>query len=206
MTAGAGGASATPAAMRLFVAVAVPEDVRAAVADAAAPLRPLAAKLDVDVRWTDPAGWHLTVAFLGRTEAALVDPLVAALRGVAGDADPFDVRLRPEAGRNARSGVLWVELEPCPPLAALAGSVRAALDRLGVRRDPAGQDRAYRPHLTLARARGRASIPRSLAAAYRGPSLGWTVGALELVRSRLGRVGARYETVATSAFRPSDGE
>lgn len=176
--------------MRLFVAVAVPRAAREAVAAAAAPLRGMGA----DVRWTDLAAWHLTVAFLGQMDPAMLNGLASALAEVAGRFTPFEVQLRPVAGRNARSRVLWIELEPCEPLQAVAAAVGIALRGLGL----CAEDQAFRPHLTLARA--RASVPRSLADAYHGPPAAWTVMDLELVRSHLGRAGARYETVASFPF------
>jgi 2'-5' RNA ligase len=190
----------TAAVLRLFIAVAVPPAVQRAVAEAAAVLR---ASARDDLRWTDPASWHLTVAFLGRTDAALVEPLTTALREVAASGAPFAVRLRREAGRPARGGVLWVELEPSQPFAELAAAVWAALRELGLpSQDLPTQDRPFRPHLTLARARGRASVPRSLVDGYHGPAMTWTVAALELVRSHLGRTGSRYETLATCPLGP----
>ncbi|MGH8930402.1 MAG: RNA 2',3'-cyclic phosphodiesterase [Egibacteraceae bacterium] len=178
--------------VRLFVAIGVPEMVREEVGEALAPLR----SLGPDVRWTDPAGWHLTVAFLGNTDVALVEPLTAGLRRATSGFTPFSVRLRSSAARAHRSGVLWIELAPSEPLSMVAAAVRTVLHTLGV----PGEDRDFRPHLTLARARARLSIPRSLADAYSGPASTWTVPGLELVRSHLGRTGARYEAVATFPF------
>lgn len=175
--------------LRLFVALAVPHSVREAVSAAAAPLRGMGA----DLAWTDPAGWHLTVAFLGQTDPAVLHALTSALTEVIAGFAVFEVQLRPIAGRNARSGVLWVELEPCEPLQAVSAAVSATLGDLGLRTE----ERAFRPHLTLARARARRSVPRSLADAYCGPAIAWTVPALELVRSHLRRAGARYETMVS---------
>jgi len=152
------------------------------------------------VRWTDPAGWHLTVAFLGHTDAALVQPLTAALQQVTTEFTPFVVRLQPSATRTPRSGVLWIDTEPSENLSIVASAVLRALCTLGFPRE----DRAFRPHITLARSSGRKPIPRSLADAYSGPASSWTVPGLELVRSHLGRAGARYETVARLPFRQAD--
>jgi RNA 2',3'-cyclic 3'-phosphodiesterase len=176
--------------VRLFVAVAVPPAIREAVATAAAPLRGMGA----DVRWTDPAGWHLTVAFFGETDPAILDALRGALAEITARFDVFDVRLRPVAGRSARSSVLWVELEPCEPLQEVATAVSAASRGLGLDIE----HRSFRPHLTLARA--RTSVPRRIVDAYHGPTAAWTVPGLELVRSHLRRIGARYETVASFPF------
>ncbi|MGH8903485.1 MAG: RNA 2',3'-cyclic phosphodiesterase [Egibacteraceae bacterium] len=177
--------------MRLFVAVAVPRAAREAVAAAAAPLRSMGA----DVRWTDLTGWHLTVAFLGQTDPTMRSGLASALAEVAARFTPFEVQLRPVAGRGVRSHVLWIELEPCEPLQEVAAAIGVALRGLGW----SVEDRAFRPHLTLARARASV-VPRSLVDAYHGPPVTWTVADLELVRSHLGRAGARYETVASFPF------
>ncbi len=172
--------------------MAVPVAVRTAVAEAVSTLHSSAA----DVRWTAPASWHLTVAFLGGTDAGPVEPLTTCLRRVASSFEPFTVRLRTSAERGSRRSVPWIGLEPSEPLTALAGAVRTALREFGL---PC-EDHAFRPHLTLARARGRASIPRALADAYRGPAATWTVPGLELVRSHLGRAGARHETLSAVPF------
>jgi 2'-5' RNA ligase len=152
--------------------------------------------MGADVRWTDPAGWHLTVAFLGQTEPAVLNVLTSTLAEVTADFTAFDVQLRPIAGRYARSQVLWIELEPCEPLQTVAAAVGVTLRGLGI----SVEDRPFRPHLTLGRAKAHASFPRSLADAYDGPALSWTVPGLELVHSRLGHAGARYETVALLPF------
>jgi RNA 2',3'-cyclic 3'-phosphodiesterase len=184
--------------MRLFVAVAVPAAVGEGVMQAVTARRLREA---ADVRWTDPASWHLTVAFLGNVDAGLVEPVTACLRHVADQFEPFAVHLQPSAGRGARSSVLWIELKPSEPLAAMAVAVRAGLRELGLPEGLREEDRAFRPHLTLARARGRASIPRSLADAYEGPAATWTVPGLALMRSHLSRAGVRYETLSTVLFR-----
>jgi RNA 2',3'-cyclic 3'-phosphodiesterase len=183
--------------MRLFVAVAVPAAVGERVMQAAAALNVREA---ANVRWGDPASWHLTVAFLGNVDPSLIEPLAACLRQVASQFEPFTVQLRPSAGRGARSSVLWIELEPSEPLAAVAAAVRSGLRELGLPARLRDEDRAFRPHLTLARARGRTCIPRSLADAYKGPAATWTVPGLELMRSHLNRAGARYETLLTAPF------
>ena len=76
----------------------------------------------------------------------------------------------------------------------MAGEVGAVTVPWG---EPA-DDRSFSGHLTLARARGRARGPASLA----GASLAarWRVRAFELVSSVLGHGGSRYETLATVAL------
>ena len=56
----------------------------------------------------------------------------------------------------AKTRVFWVGLEAGPPLAALAASIDDKMASLGI----AKEDRAFSPHLTLARAAGGSGTPR----------------------------------------------
>jgi 2'-5' RNA ligase len=62
----------------------------------------------------------------------------------------------------------------------------------------AADDRPFRGHLTLARARGRAAVPSSLVGVALGG--GWTAGRVSLVRSQTHPAGARYDEVAGRAL------
>lgn len=173
--------------LRLFVAVEIPQRVRKAVDAAAAPLQRKAP----DAKWTDPAHWHLTLAFLGWVEADRQSAVERACAAAAPDAGPFELALDRSAGMFGRR-VLWVGLEGAGELAALASALRAALAGAGFETD----DRPFRAHLTLARARKGAQLPRGLDEAYRGPASRWTVDRFVLMRSRLQRAGAQYSVEA----------
>lgn len=178
--------------MRLFVAAGMPEDVRAAVDAAAAPARGAFPALG----WTDAGGWHLTLAFLGATEPAAVPALEAALREACAQSAPAAVSLAGRAERGGRGTVLWVPLASELALQGVAAAVRSAVLGAGLTCD----ERPFRGHLTLARARGRARVPAEAAAAYAGTPHAWTVRTVALLRSHLGQGPgrrARYEVLAT---------
>jgi 2'-5' RNA ligase len=141
--------------VRLFVAVRPP----------ASALAHLARALD---RAPAPT-WHLTLAFLG--EVADDAPLAGPLAAVAARHAPFTVAL----GGSGRFGrAVWVGVTGAvPALTDLAADVASACGL--------ADDRAYRPHLTVARGR----VDPAALAAYAGPS--FPVDRLELVRSVLGR-------------------
>lgn len=137
---------------------------------------------DPDLRWQPPQRWHVTLAFLGPADLPRATERVAALRLPA----PEPLRL---AGAGSFGPVLWVGVEHGTWLAALVHDLQAAL-RV--------EDRRFRAHVTVARARGRdprattrAALP--LLAAHRGPQ--WAPDALTLVRSVTGP-SPRYEVVA----------
>ena len=167
---------------RRFAAVEVPGRVRAAVDGALAPLR----RRWPDLRWSDPAGWHLTVAFLGAPPAGRVDAARGALAGAAAACPPFTTRLDGRLGSFA--GVLWAGVVPGPGLEALAAEVRARLEDVGF---PSGQ-RPFRAHLTLARTRGRGRVPRAAAARRVVPELEMPVDRLALMCTRPAPDGAPY--------------
>ena len=182
--AGAGGGE--PAA-RLFVGVWPPPEV---VAVLSALERP---SLDA-LRWTSPERWHVTVAFLGGVPDARVGEVQAALAAVAASATaPPEARLGPSTRRVGRS-LLWVPVEG---LEGLAGEVRRALGALLA---DAGLDEPFQGHLTLARARRRHVVPASLAGVPIDAS--WLAREVRLVRSELGRSGARYTTLLTATVAP----
>jgi RNA 2',3'-cyclic 3'-phosphodiesterase len=185
--------------MRLFAAVVPPQAARAELAAAVAPVRALpgAGRL----RWTEPAEWHLALAFYGEVAEELVPALRERLARGAARHRPGTLRLA-GAGRFSHR-VLWAGVEgDRTELGALAGSAVAAARRSGV---DMPEDRPYRPHLTLARGRpGRHRVDLAPFAAALADFAGdpWPLAAISLVRSHLpvgGVPGARprYETVGS---------
>ena len=169
---------------RLFVAVGVPGDVRARLAEAVDPLRAQWPSL----RWVRPDAWHVTLAFIGDSSparaAAVDEAAVCAAAGVRA----FEARLSGDLGAFGRS-VLWAGLAPSPPLARLARGVRGALADRGVSTD----DKPFHAHLTLARAPRRGRLPSMAeAAGWRGPTSGWAIDRLDVRRSEPAQGGARY--------------
>lgn len=163
--------------MRLFVAVRPPADVIDAI-DA------LPRPSTDGVRWTTRDQWHATLRFFGEVdgERAIVDALRTA------PLDECTATIRRGAAMLGR-GVVQL---PIDGLDALATAVVDATSAFG---QPA-PTRRFRGHLTLARTKRRAIDMAALAVDCR-----WTVREIELIRSHLGRGGARYETLTAVALR-----
>ncbi len=182
--------------MRLFVALSVPDAVRAQVRTALDPVRPLAGDA---VRWSDPARWHLTLAFLGEVAEARLDRLVERL-GRVGDRHEAPTLAVAGAGRfDGR--VLWAGVRETPPdagrLTPLATSVAAAARHTGID----VEDRRYRPHLTLGRASTSTDLRPLVAALGALRTEDWTADDVLLVRSRVGPV-PEHTVVAALPLRP----
>ena len=179
---------ASPEAWRCFIAVPVPATVRNGLAAAVAAWR---REPDApDLRWTDPDGWHVTLAFLGQTDPDHVTDLAAGLAAAVLPFEPFTVATG-RTGAFPRPGAalsVWVGIDdPDHRLRDLAASVQAAVF------EPE-QRRPLRGHLTLGRSRARRGEPLA----------GWIAGhgvtpatlpveAVVLYSSHLGRGPARYE-------------
>jgi 2'-5' RNA ligase len=168
-------------AVRLFVAVWPPDEVRAAVERLPRPEHPA-------VRWTTPDQWHVTLRFLGEVADDDVPAVTAGLRAVGEQHTAREVQLGPRSTRLGK-GPLVV------PVAGLDDLAAAVLDATADVGAPPGR-RPFTGHLTLARGRGRRPIPAVLAGAELAAR--WLVTEVVLVRSRPGAEGARYDVIATA--------
>ncbi|MBV9164126.1 MAG: RNA 2',3'-cyclic phosphodiesterase [Pseudonocardiales bacterium] len=163
--------------MRLFVAVTPPGEVVAGLRIATAELRALAPEL----RWTHPEQWHVTLVFLGEVGDDVIDELTRRLNRAAARHPPLALAL----GGGGRFGqrVLWTAVHgDRDGLRRLADSARAAARRS---RLPV-EHRPYHPHLTVARADGRADLRPLVERLAPWQGVPWVATRLHLVRSRLG--------------------
>ena len=182
--------------MRCFVAVDVPAEVRARVAELAARLRQAAPR--ADVRWSSVETLHVTLKFLGEVPDARVPDVARALTGVVGGHAPLALEAGGAGGFPSATHprVVYMGIRgDVAELARLAGAIDGALAGLGF----PGERRVFRGHLTVGRVRsprgaqGLADALRSAAGATAGA---WTAEEVVLYRSRLHPTGAVHEVVA----------
>ena len=182
------------------MAIELPPEVKAALAD-------LAAQLDRanlrGLRLVRPQGIHLTLKFLGDLPADEVEPVAEAVSQIAKEHSPFTLALGGPGVFPDRDvpRVLWVGIEGDPaPLMALHLSVEKSLAALGFPRD----NRGFSPHLTVARIRDgtserdRKRAVEALFSAGTGLGLQIDVGEVSLMQSTLSPDGARYARIASA--------
>jgi RNA 2',3'-cyclic 3'-phosphodiesterase len=186
--------------MRLFVALDLPGDVREALVALIARLKPLCRA----ARWARPEGMHVTLKFIGHAiadgDAEKLAATRAALVGVP-SGDPVEIRYRgigffPDARRPR---VVWCGVEASPNLAPLAAGIEHALEPLGVARD----ERAFVPHLTLARFKSPEGVPplARAAAEFAQHDFGFARETeFHLFESLLKPGGAEYRKLASYSF------
>ena len=129
--------------MRVFVAVDIPDEVRQKLARFVEGVRGFAP----EARWVNPASLHVTLKFIGEINAGKVAEVRQALEAVRGERSEISFRGTGFFPTVKAARVFWVGVEADETLAALAAAVDAALAPLGIARE----ERAFTPHLTLAR-------------------------------------------------------
>jgi 2'-5' RNA ligase len=138
--------------MRLFIALDIDDAIRERIArftEGVAGFAP-------DARWVKPESLHVTLKFIGEQPEAAVERIKQALEKVSGGAAEIQFRgygFFPTA-KSAR--VFWIGMEAGPQLAALAAAIDEAMASLGI----AKEERAFSPHLTVARGPGGSGSPR----------------------------------------------
>lgn len=174
---------------RLFVAIRPPEDIRDLLIGA----------MDdgPEFNWQSDEQLHLTLRFVGEVERPLADDLAHSLSRVRSEA--FPLRISGVGMFERRSGgALWAAVEPREPAAALAARIERVCQSVGL--EP--ERRAFHPHITLARWKGRRTREVEAFLRLRAglSSDPFPVDRFILFESRLSRHGAHYEEVGSYAL------
>ncbi|WP_439674091.1 RNA 2',3'-cyclic phosphodiesterase [Embleya sp. MST-111070] len=173
-------APTAPRTVRLFVALAPPDDAKDELARALRPVHAAHPRL----RWNRIEDWHITLAFLGEVAVDVVEALRPPLAEVAVAAEPLTLALHGAGQFDER--VLWSDVRgDLDALHTLADAVRSVVADCGIPLE----NRPLRAHLTLARARrdnldGIAAAAAELADFAGRP---WPARTLHLVASNQGR-------------------
>jgi len=183
--------------VRSFVALELSEDVREGLTNLLNRLR----QTNAAVKWVEPENLHLTLKFLGEVTEEQIEVIVDALKAVAQATEPFSFAVRGVGGFPdlRRPRVLWVGVEPTPPLMRLQQFVERTMEQLGF----APEERAYHPHITLGRVKAMTGIEkvRAVLSEYSGFNFGSVpVKHLTFFRSDLSREGPTYTPIALLPF------
>lgn len=178
--------------MRLFAALLPSRESLDEIARALEPYR----ELCPDLRWVPQENWHVTLAFFGEVPETILPDLSARLERAAGRYAPMTVSFTGVgAFPSARRGrVLWTGMDgPLPVLSKLAASLAAGGRRAGV---PYRDEKKFRAHLSLARARGETDVRPIVEAMASFAGTPWVASEVHLMRSHLGQ-RVRYESLAS---------
>jgi 2'-5' RNA ligase len=183
-----------PEIVRSFIAIELPEDVKAALKN----VEGILSRNDPGIaKWVDPNAVHLTLKFLGGVPVEKLDAIISVVQDAVRGISPFNLTIQ---GLGAfpnlrRTRVVWVGLSgDLEFLQKLQENIELNLVPLGF---PA-EDRSFTPHLTLARVRENASpfqrqaLGEIISRTTLEPTLPIKVDAVNLMRSVLTRSGAIY--------------
>ncbi len=152
------------------------------------------------VRWTSRESRHMTLAFLDQITGQQARMLSTYLSQSLGSIRCFDLLVNGVgAFPNARGPIIALRFTPSEPLSQLFEHMQTLCQTLELRRE----NKPFRPHITLGRAKGRRSLPRLLfppdpydpiIATYLGRSV--SVTRLQLIQSQFTQEGSRYQVLS----------
>ena len=185
--------------MRVFIAIDLPEQVRTDLASVERELRPTTSS----ARWVAAESIHVTLKFMGEVSEKKLPSIDEALAGITWK--PFQVTVRGigffPGKRSPR--VLWAGLK-APTMEGLAEKIETRMERFGFEKEK----RAFRPHITLARARGTRldAALVTAAAKFEDRSFGsFPVDRCFLYQSTLKPSGATYTRLKEFLLIPASG-
>ena len=199
------------AGMRVFVALDLNHEIRERIQKFVEEIRATAP----DARWISGESLHVTLKFIGEQPDTVIPQLENSLRSI--QTKPFQIAFAgtgffptPRAAR-----VFWIGIEGGDALTRLAQNIDESLAKIGISKE----DRAFSPHLTLARTRGGSGAPgrrkddksnrqfaklQEFLATRPAPEFG-TMTAREffLYRSQLSSKGSQYTKIARFELQPA---
>lgn len=182
--------------MRLFVAIQIPEDIRASIASLLQEFRAIAPQ----IKWIRANNLHVTLKFLGETEPRRLSPIQVSLASVHTKnpvaLDFSGLGFFPNA---KRPNILWAAIQSSSNLQTIVAGIENQMHSLGYPKE----DRVFTPHLTLAHL-DKAVLPMTLKDTIAQNSArhfgNFIVRDFQLIESKLKSTGAEYTTVQSFSF------
>lgn len=179
--------------IRAFIAIELPEKLRQQLSHIQSQLKK---NTGIDARWVNPYGIHLTLIFLGNVTPPRIEAINNSMSQATQGTVPFQLEMKgigvfPNLNKIQ---VIWVGIGgETEILLNLQRRLQQSMTGLGF----TPENRAFTPHLTLARARDR--IPQDqvdklarLISAGIGEPFAFQVKTVDLMRSQLTPQGAIY--------------
>ncbi|MBS1971274.1 MAG: RNA 2',3'-cyclic phosphodiesterase [Bdellovibrionales bacterium] len=136
---------------KLFLAIATQEGLEPSGPQIIKKLRMNADQRDLDIRWVPLENYHVTLVFLGNTPEDKLPEIEAIMHESASATSPFQLKIS-DIGAfpdEFSSRVLWFGVQNSRTLRALQDNLSQKFRDHHYRLE----DRAYSPHLTIARLR-----------------------------------------------------
>lgn len=180
---------------RMFCAFELPESVRTRIHDHARRVRE--AVPDAAASWSRPENIHLTVKFFGNVDQAKAPLISAAAARVVKEFSPIQIEVGKTGvfPRPSRPQVLWIGVGDS---SRALSEFQQRLENEFAREGFPKEDRAFRPHLTIARIRkphnANALAETHLSLEFAPVEV--TLRELVLFRSELSSKGSKYTAIS----------
>ena len=101
------------------------------------------------IKWTDTAKIHITIAFLGNTEDKTINAIISMMEEKCKGFSQFELILKGSGiFRNINDPrIIWTGIEPSEKLCQLNNLIMSGLKELKIKIE----NRPYKPHLTIGR-------------------------------------------------------
>jgi 2'-5' RNA ligase len=193
-------AADTSKPVRCFIAIDIPEDVKAEIAGLQRSLKQYGARIS----WARSESIHLTLKFLGDVEPGSIPDVIGALEAAVSSSTAFTVCAEGVGcfPNSRRPRVMWVGLDGGDSLRAVQGAVESAMKPLGFDKEK----RKFNPHLTL----GRVKSPQGIDDVVRRmeqlgfPKREFPASEIRLMQSDLQPAGAVYSVIHAISLLPAN--
>ncbi len=168
---------------RLFVAIRPPREIRERLLSTMGGVQ--------NARWQSDDQLHLTLRFIGEVDRHQAEDIAATLGSIRQAAFRICLSGVGSFGRNGK-GAVWAGVAPHQELKALHKKIDQSLVRVGVQ----PENRAYHPHITVARLGRSSGAVEPYIERWAGlTSDAFPVDRICLYESSLGSEGALYRVV-----------
>jgi 2'-5' RNA ligase len=161
-------------------------------------------RADLPVRWTKEANLHITLIFIGYVDDEEMLEICRVTKEVVQNHQPFEINLRQIClgPPNRPPRMIWIEGEKSSRLAQLKNDLEERLFNSAKSGFNHRENRAFRPHITLARIkqeewRGLSDKPKI----EKEVSLVLPVESIEVMESHLSRSGAEYAVLGSAELK-----
>ena len=175
---------------RIFIAINLPDDIKRELLSYEKRWR------NLHIRWTNFEKMHITVEFLGEVNRSGLNVILLAAENTAMEIKPFDIRLdKIVLGPDpAQAKMFWVTIH----IDNYLMKFKNLMDENLRQNNLIPEEREFKPHITLARARGNQLKGKQTNITL--ANLGFRAESVEVIQSQLHSGGARYKVVESFRF------
>jgi 2'-5' RNA ligase len=190
--------------MRTFIAIDLPEEIKAALSEIQKQLKSTAA----DVKWVAPENIHLTLKFLGERDNKKVEAITQILETAAAETKSYRINITSLGAFPTQTSprVIWVGIQQGDAeTKKIADILEKMICEVGIPKE----DRPFSSHITIGRTRsslGREKLVQELNhldGTLAGKNLSFTVEKITLYKSTLTPKGPIYEALKEASLKAS---